>query len=209
MTKSTKITIIAIVLIIILAIGFVIPTGNLFAAAADNKNIKISFSGEYKKGNENKIKTMPQKRLYIDKINKQGVKKMKKKTLSILISVLLTLCLLFCFTGCRDDFTKVIIKIINPADGKRIRHGDSVTLSYTGDYINLDEVLDIKVCKARNEKVVKNAKPTITITQKIGYESIKTSIKDKGEYYVVVEWNMRSELTNYGFADVWFSLFVE
>ena len=56
MTKSTKITIIAIVLIIILAIGFVIPTGNLFAAAADNKNIKISFSGEYKKtGNENKI----------------------------------------------------------------------------------------------------------------------------------------------------------
>jgi len=103
----------------------------------------------------------------------------------------------------------VIIKIINPADGKRIRHGDSVTLSYTGDYINLDEVLDIKVCKARNEKVVKNAKPTITITQKIGYESIKTSIKDKGEYYVVVEWNMRSELTNYGFADVWFSLFVE
>ena len=24
---------------------------------------------EYKKGNENKIKTMPQKRLYIDKIN--------------------------------------------------------------------------------------------------------------------------------------------
>ena len=47
MTKSTKITIIAIVLIIILAIGFVIPTGNLFAAAADNKNIKIFFSGEY------------------------------------------------------------------------------------------------------------------------------------------------------------------
>ena len=82
-------------------------------------------------------------------------------------------------------------------------------MSYTGDYINLDEVLDIKVCKARNEKVVKNAKPTITITQNIGYESIKTSIKDKGEYYVVVEWNMRSELTNYGFADVWFSLFVE
>lgn len=41
MTKSTKITIIAIVLIIILAIGFVIPTGNLFAATADNKNIKI------------------------------------------------------------------------------------------------------------------------------------------------------------------------
>ena len=79
---------------------------------------------------------------------------MKKKTLSILISVLLTLCLLFCFTGCRDDFTKVHIKIINPADGKRITHGDSVTLSYTGDYINLDEVLDIKVCKDRNEKVV-------------------------------------------------------
>ena len=47
MTKSTKITIIAIVLIIILAIGFVIPTGNLFAATADNKNIKITFSGEY------------------------------------------------------------------------------------------------------------------------------------------------------------------
>ena len=47
MTKSTKITIIAIVLIIILAIGFVIPTGNLFAAAADNKNIKIFFSWEY------------------------------------------------------------------------------------------------------------------------------------------------------------------
>ena len=47
MTKSTKITIIAIVLIIILAIGFVIPTGNLFAATADNKNIKIFFSGEY------------------------------------------------------------------------------------------------------------------------------------------------------------------
>lgn len=45
MTKSTKITIIAIVLIIILAIGFVIPTGNLFAAAADNKNIKY-FSAE-------------------------------------------------------------------------------------------------------------------------------------------------------------------
>ena len=42
-------------LIIILAIGFVIPTGNLFAATADNKNIKITFSGEYKKGNENKI----------------------------------------------------------------------------------------------------------------------------------------------------------
>lgn len=112
---------------------------------------------------------------------------MKKKTLSILISVLLTLCLLFCFTGCRDDFTKVHIKIINPADGKRITHGDSVTLSYTGDYINLDEVLDIKVCKDRNEKVVKNAKPTITITQKIGYESIKTLIKEKGEYYVQVE----------------------
>ena len=47
MTKSTKITIIAVVLIIILAIGFVIPTGNLFAATADNKNIKITFSGEY------------------------------------------------------------------------------------------------------------------------------------------------------------------
>ena len=42
-------------LIIILAIGFVIPTGNLFAATADNKNIKITFSGEYKKSNENKI----------------------------------------------------------------------------------------------------------------------------------------------------------
>ena len=152
---------------------------------------------------------MPQKRLYIDKINKQGVKKMKKKTLSILISVLLTLCLLFCFTGCRDDFTKVIIKIINPADGKRIRHGDSVTLSYTGDYINLDEVLDIKVCKARNEKVVKNAKPTITITQKIGYESIKTRIKDKGRYYVQVEWNKRGELTNYGFDDFSFDVYVE
>ncbi len=152
---------------------------------------------------------MPQKRLYIDKINKQGVKKMKKKTLSILISVLLTLCLLFCFTGCRDDFAHVIIKIINPADGKRIRDGDSVTLSYTGDYINLDEVLDIKVCKARNEKVVKNAKPTITITQKIGYESIKTSIKDKGEYYVQVEWNKRGELTNYGFDDFSFDVYVE
>ena len=134
---------------------------------------------------------------------------MKKKTLSILISVLLTLCLLFCFTGCRDDFTKVHIKIINPADGKRIRDGDSVTFSYTGDYINLDEVLDIKVCKARNEKVVKNAKPTITITQKIGYESIKTSIKDKGEYYVQVEWNKRGELTNYGFYDLSFDVFVE
>lgn len=47
MTKSTKITIIAVVLIFILAIGFVIPTGNLFAATADNKNIKITFSGEY------------------------------------------------------------------------------------------------------------------------------------------------------------------
>ena len=47
MTKYKKITIIAVVLIIILAIGFVIPTGNLFAAAADNKNIKIFFSGEY------------------------------------------------------------------------------------------------------------------------------------------------------------------
>ena len=46
MTKYKKITIIAVVLIIILAIGFVIPTGNLFAAAADNKNIKITFSGE-------------------------------------------------------------------------------------------------------------------------------------------------------------------
>ncbi len=55
MTKSTKITIIAVVLIFILAIGFFIPTGNLFAATADNKNIKISFSGEYKTGNENKI----------------------------------------------------------------------------------------------------------------------------------------------------------
>ena len=55
MTKYKKITIIAVVLIIILAIGFVIPTGNLFAATADNKNIKISFSGEYKTGNENKI----------------------------------------------------------------------------------------------------------------------------------------------------------
>jgi len=55
MTKYKKITIIAIVLIIILAIGFVIPTGNLFAATADNKNIKITFSGEYKKSNENKI----------------------------------------------------------------------------------------------------------------------------------------------------------
>lgn len=40
MTKYKKITIIAVVLIIILAIGFVIPTGNLFAATADNKNIK-------------------------------------------------------------------------------------------------------------------------------------------------------------------------
>ena len=79
MTKSTKITIIAIVLIIILAIGFVIPTGNLFAAAADNKNIKIFFSGEYKTATKIRLKTMPQKRLYIDKINKQGVKKMKKK----------------------------------------------------------------------------------------------------------------------------------
>ena len=125
---------------------------------------------------------------------------MKKKTLSILISVLLTLCLLFCFTGCRDDFTKVHIKIINPADGKRITHGDSV---------NLDEVLDIKVCKDRNEKVVKNAKPTITITQKIGYESIKTLIKEKGEYYVQVEWNKRRELTNYGFYDLSFDVFVE
>lgn len=134
---------------------------------------------------------------------------MKKKTLSILISVLLTLCLLFCFTGCRDDFTKVHIKIINPADGKRITHGDSVTLSYTGDYINLYEVLDIKVCKDRNEKVVKNAKPTITITQKIGYESIKTLIKEKGEYYVQVEWNKRRELTNYGFYDLSFDVFVE
>ena len=47
MTKYKKITIIAVVLIIILAIGFVIPTGNLFAATADNKNIKITFSGEY------------------------------------------------------------------------------------------------------------------------------------------------------------------
>lgn len=47
MTKYKKITIIAVVLIIILAIGFVIPTGNLFAATADNKNIKIFFSGEY------------------------------------------------------------------------------------------------------------------------------------------------------------------
>ena len=55
MTKYKKITIIAVVLIIILAIGFVIPTGNLFAATADNKNIKITFSGQYKKGNENKI----------------------------------------------------------------------------------------------------------------------------------------------------------
>lgn len=55
MTKYKKITIIAVVLIIILAIGFVIPTGNLFAATADNKNIKITFSGEYKTGNENKI----------------------------------------------------------------------------------------------------------------------------------------------------------
>ena len=134
---------------------------------------------------------------------------MKKKTLSILISVLLTLCLLFCFTGCRDDFTKVHIKIINPADGKRITHGDSVTLSYTGDYINLDEVLDIKVCKDRNEKVVKNAKPTITITQKIGYESIKTLIKEKGEYYVQVVWNKRRELTNHGFYDLSFDVFVE
>ena len=69
MTKSTKITIIAIVLIIILAIGFVIPTGNLFAATADNKNIKISFSGEYKTATKIRLKTMPQKRLYIDKIN--------------------------------------------------------------------------------------------------------------------------------------------
>ena len=46
MTKHTKITIIAVVLIIFLAIGFFIPTGNLFAATADNKNIKITVSGE-------------------------------------------------------------------------------------------------------------------------------------------------------------------
>ena len=51
MTNYKKITIIAVVLIIILAIGFVIPTGNLFTATADNKNIKITFSGEYKKSN--------------------------------------------------------------------------------------------------------------------------------------------------------------
>ena len=55
MTKYKKITIIAVVLIIILAIGFVIPTGNLFAATADNKNIKITYCKEYKKSNENKI----------------------------------------------------------------------------------------------------------------------------------------------------------
>ena len=69
--------------------------------------------------------------------------------------------------------------------------------------------MDIKVCKDRNEKVVKNAKPTITITQKIGYESIKTLIKEKGEYYVQVEWNKRRELTNYGFYDLSFDVFVE
>ena len=117
--------------------------------------------------------------------------------------------MLFFSAGCGAVFKKVHIKIINPADGKRITHGDSVTLSYTGDYINLDEVLDIKVCKDRNEKVVKNAKPTITITQKIGYESIKTLIKEKGEYYVQVEWNKRRELTNYGFYDLSFDVFVE
>ena len=43
----------------------------------------------------------------------------------------------------------------------------------------------------------------------IGYESIKTSIKDKGEYYVQVEWNKRGELTNYGFYDLSFDVFVE
>ena len=85
MTKYKKITIIAVVLIIILAIGFVISTGNLFAATADNKNIKITFSGEYKKSNENKIKTMLQMRLYIDKINKQtrSKKNEEKNTVNI------------------------------------------------------------------------------------------------------------------------------
>lgn len=57
--------------------------------------------------------------------------------------------------GCRDDFTKVHIKIINPADGKRITHGDSVTLSYTGDYINLDEVLVLKFVRTEMKKLLR------------------------------------------------------
>ena len=133
---------------------------------------------------------------------------MKKKTLSILISVLLTLCLLFCFTGCRDDFTKVKIIIVNRADGKEIHEGDTVTVPFTGKYIQITEIFDIKVVNVKNNKEGP-AKPTIIVYMWKDGTTVLSDIFLQGKYSIGVEWNVKGELTNYGLDDLWFKLIVE
>ena len=178
---------------------------------ADNRGQKYLSADKIKQATKIRLKTMPQKRLYIDKINKQGVKKMKKKTLSILISVLMTLCLLFCFTGCRDKVIYVRIYAKDPVNGKEIKEiwGYEAHLEYTGSKIDIRDVFDIKVVKESNGKTIKFAQPIIRsyfLSSEGNYQSF---VNQKGKYYVEIEWNRQDEVLNYSSALMDFYLYVE
>jgi len=124
-----------------------------------------------------------------------------KKILNLLMIIVLVLSSIFSFSACNNnEVIGVYIYLENAESGEKISFMSELHISYNGQEI----IFNASVRRKDNDKIVKNAKPSVLrryvpLTEQLIYED--TLLIEKGEYWVFYEWNTKGEITNYSFAE--------